>query len=292
MMKKAKKIIRYLKPRRKPKYPKNYERDYYRVLRAVVRRLKSATHNNIPMLDNSLRRDEDSTITDDVIKAILEELLKTMTLEEALAEIDAILAGTANVVDANIISAFAEVVSVDVFLNDSALLTTVRAEWRAQQERLVNSVVNTYLDKLQMIISNAIQRGSPMSEVEDEIKSLLHTTDNRAKFIARNEVSNLNGILTMRRQLDCGIGVYEWSTSHDERVRKSHAEMDGKYFYWNSNKLGELNGVKVHPSPKYHPGMDYNCRCVAIPVIDLAQWNMTTAVPTGAVEVKKSKEVS
>ncbi len=292
MTKKAKKIIRYLKPKKKPKYPKNYERDYYRILRAVVRRLKSATHNNIPMLDNSLRRDEDSTVTDDFIQAILTELLKTMTLEEALEEIEAILAGTSNIVDANIISAFAETVSVDVFLNDSALLTAVKKEWRVQQERLVNSIINTYLEKLGTIVSNAVQRGSPMGEVQDEIKSLLNTTDNRAKFIARNEVSNLNGILTMRRQMDCGIGVYQWSTSHDERVRKSHAEMDGKYFYWNSNKLGEINGVKVYPSPKYHPGMDYNCRCVALPVIDLAQWNMTTAVPNGAVEVKKSKEVT
>lgn len=46
MMKKQKKSIRYLKVKKRPKYPKNFERDYYRVLRAVVRRLKSATNSN------------------------------------------------------------------------------------------------------------------------------------------------------------------------------------------------------------------------------------------------------
>lgn len=292
MMKKQKKSIRYLKVKKRPKYPKNFERDYYRVLRAVVRRLKSATNNNIPMLAYSLRQDDDSTVTDAFVQAILAELLKSMTVEEAISELELILAGVSSVVDANVISAFAEAVSVDVFLNDSALLDTVKAEWKAQQSRLVDSIVNTYIEKLQIIVSNAVQRGTAMSEVKEEIKVLLNTTDKRAKFIARNEVGNLNGIITMRRQVDCGIGVYQWSSSHDERVRPSHAEMDGKYFYWNSDKVGEINGIKVYPAPKYHPCMDYNCRCVALPVIDLEQWNMTTAVPMGRVNVKKSKELS
>lgn len=292
MMKKQKKSIRYLKVKKRPKYPKNFERDYYRVLRAVVRRLKSATNNNIPMLAYSLRQDDDSTVTDAFVQAILAELLKSMTVEEAISELELILAGVSSVVDANVISAFAEAVSVDVFLNDSALLDTVKAEWKAQQSRLVDSIVNTYIEKLQIIVSNAVQRGTAMSEVKEEIKVLLNTTDKRAKFIARNEVGNLNGIITMRRQVDCGIGVYQWSSSHDERVRPSHAEMDGKYFYWNSDKVGEINGIKVYPAPKYHPCMDYNCRCVALPVIDLEQWNMTTAVPMGRVDVKKSKELS
>jgi SPP1 gp7 family putative phage head morphogenesis protein len=292
MMKKQKKSIRYLKVKKRPKYPKNFERDYYRVLRAVVRRLKSATNSNIPMLAYSLRQDDDSTVTDAFVQAILAELLKSMTVEEAISELELILAGVSSVVDANVISAFAEAVSVDVFLNDSSLLDTVKAEWKAQQSRLVDSIVNTYIEKLQIIVSNAVQRGTAMSEVKEEIKVLLNTTDKRAKFIARNEVGNLNGIITMRRQVDCGIGVYQWSSSHDERVRPSHAEMDGKYFYWNSDKVGEINGIKVYPAPKYHPCMDYNCRCVALPVIDLEQWNMTTAVPMGRVNVKKSKELS
>lgn len=292
MMKKQKKSIRYLKVKKRPKYPKNFERDYYRVLRAVVRRLKSATNNNIPMLAYSLRQDDDSTVTDAFVQAILVELLKSMTIEDAISELELILAGVSSVVDANVISAFAEAVSVDVFLNDSALLDTVKAEWKAQQSRLVDSIVNTYIEKLQIIVSNAVQRGTAMSEVKEEIKVLLNTTEKRAKFIARNEVGNLNGIITMRRQVDCGISVYQWSSSHDERVRASHAEMDGKYFYWNSDKVGEINGIKVYPAPKYHPCMDYNCRCAALPVIDLEQWNMTTAVPMGRVNVKKSKELS
>lgn len=291
-MMKQKKTIRYLKPKKRPKYPRNFERDYYRVLRAVVRRLKSATNNNIPMLSYSLRSDDENTATDDFIQSILNELLKTMTLEEALEELKLILAGVASVVDANIISAFAETVSVNVFLQEPTLMEAVKAEWLAQQKRYTKGLVDNYLEKLWNVVSNAVQRGMPMAEVEEEIQKLIHGTENAAKSIARNGVSSLNGVLTKRRQMDCGVSVYQWSSSHDERVRKSHAEMDGKYFYWDSKKVGEINGVKVYPSPKYHPGMDWNCRCVAIPIIDLVAWNMTEAVPNGQIKPNKNKELS
>lgn len=287
-----KKTVRYLRPRKRPKYPSNYERDYYRILRAVLRRLKTATDDNMPMLSKTLRRDDDSTITDDFVQAILDELLKTMTLEEALREIELILSGVVSVVDANIIAAFADTVSVDVFLYDSALFKTATAEWRRQQERLVNSVIRNYLDRLQVIVSNAVQRGTPMLEVQDEIKQALHVSDTSAKRIAMNEVSNLEGIVTMIRQTDCGIDVYEWSTSKDSRVRPEHAENEGKLFYWHNDKVGEINGVKVHPTPKYNPGMAINCRCCAIAIIDLAQWNMTMAVPLGEPKAKQNRELA
>lgn len=291
-MMKSQKKIRYLKPKKRPKYPTNYERDYYRILRAVLRRLKTATNNNLPMLSQTLRRDDDSTITDDFIQAILDELLKTMTLEEALQEIELILNGVVSVVDANLIRAFAETVSVDVFLYDSALMKAATAEWRRQQERLVDSIIHNYLDRLQTIISNAVQRGTPMIEVQEEIKQALHVSDVSARRIAMNEVGNLEGIVTMIRQTDCGIDVYQWSTSKDNRVRPAHVDNEGKLFYWHNDKMGEINGVKVYPSPKYHPGMDFNCRCCAIAILDLVKWNMTMAVPLGEPKPKQNRELS
>ena len=290
--------IRYLKPKSIPKYPANYERDYYRILRAVVRKLKQYTADNIYIVRKALHNDDvfsetgTGLVVQNFTDIIIALLAKSMAVEEAKKQVKAVLSGTDRNVKANILQAFAETCSVDIFLNDSQLLQSIEAEWLAQQSRLIDSVVSTYTDKLQTIVSNAVQRGEPMEDVEHEIQELYGVTDKRAKFIARNEVSNLNGIITKQRQVDCGINVYQWSTSNDERVRKSHAEMDGKYYYWNGDKLGEINGIKVYPAPKYHPGMDYNCRCVAIAVLDLAAWNMTNAVPTGEVKPKAIRAVS
>lgn len=290
--------IRYLKPKSIPKYPANYERDYYRILRAVVRKLKQYTADNLYIVRKALHNDDiiaetgTGLVVQNFVDIIIALLAESMAVDEAKKQVKAVLSGTDRNVKANILQAFSETCSVDIFLNDSQLLQNIEAEWLVQQSRLVDSIVSTYTDKLQTIVSNAVQRGTAMAEVEKEIQELYGVTDKRAKFIARNEVSNLNGIITKQRQVDCGINVYQWSTSNDERVRKSHAEMDGKYYYWNGDKLGEINGIKVYPAPKYHPGMDYNCRCVAIAVLDLAAWDMTNAVPTGEVKPKAIRAVS
>jgi SPP1 gp7 family putative phage head morphogenesis protein len=50
---------------------------------------------------------------------------------------------------------------------------------------------------------------------------------------------------------------YMWLTSGDEKVRPSHAANDGKIFYWSD------------PPPTGHPAEDFNCRCVAVPYVDM-----------------------
>ncbi|MFI3242581.1 MAG: minor capsid protein [Alphaproteobacteria bacterium] len=45
--------------------------------------------------------------------------------------------------------------------------------------------------------------------------------------------------------------IYIWRTKSDEKVRSSHAQRDGKTFYWDN------------PPEGGHPGEAYNCRCVA-----------------------------
>ena len=40
----------------------------------------------------------------------------------------------------------------------------------------------------------------------------------------------MNAVTTKRRQEEAGIYCYEWRTSEDERVRASHAELNGDLF--------------------------------------------------------------
>jgi len=84
----------------------------------------------------------------------------------------------------------------------------------------------------------------------------------RARFIARQETSLLVSKYREERYKEVGLNEYEWSTSNDERVRKSHKELNGKIFSWDkppitNSDTGEQN----------NPGEDYNCRCVAIPIL-------------------------
>ena len=89
----------------------------------------------------------------------------------------------------------------------------------------------------------------------DIMKERTDVSDSRAKLIARDQVSKLNGELTMERQLDLGVDSI-WRTVGDERVRDTHADNEDQTFTWDNP-----------PAETGHPGEDYQCRCWAEPIL-------------------------
>ena len=81
-------------------------------------------------------------------------------------------------------------------------------------------------------------------------------SESRAELIARDQTLKLNGAITKARQTSAGVNSYTWNTSHDDRVRESHAALDGQIISWDA------------PPEAGHPGEDFQCRCVPIPVIE------------------------
>jgi len=90
----------------------------------------------------------------------------------------------------------------------------------------------------------------------DIMKDRTDVSDSRAKLIARDQVSKLNGQLTMERQVDIGVDSYIWRTVGDERVRDTHADNEDQTFTWDNP-----------PAETGHPGEDYQCRCWAEPIL-------------------------
>jgi len=86
----------------------------------------------------------------------------------------------------------------------------------------------------------------------------------RAAFIAENETSLAVAKFREMRYKDIGVRNYIWSTSNDERVRDSHRELENKVFSWDSPPI-----VDPTTGRRGHPGQDFNCRCVAIPIVDV-----------------------
>lgn len=109
---------------------------------------------------------------------------------------------------------------------------------------------------------------------------------NRARFIARNAVSTAQGEYDKQLQTASGIALYRWQTSEDERVRPTHERLDGKVFAWEPGtkapkditidgkiyKRGDI--IPTAKDPNYNggaptiPGQPFNCRCVALSVIE------------------------
>ena len=98
-----------------------------------------------------------------------------------------------------------------------------------------------------------------------------HLTDVQVRRIARTESSKAQTALLEARCEALGLGWYEWRSSHDERVRSSHSDMDGVICRWNDPPNPELlfpHKGERNSGAGYHPGNIYNCRCIALPIID------------------------
>lgn len=143
------------------------------------------------------------------------------------------------------------------YLRNSPNITKKVNAMTSANVQLIKSIRSQYLDKVKNAVTQAMVSGSLNKDLATQIKDIGQTTEKRAAFIARDQSSKLNAALTQARHEDLGVKKYMWSTSGDERVRESHAEKDGQIFEYANP-----------PVDTGHPGHDFNCRCVQIPVFD------------------------
>ncbi len=142
---------------------------------------------------------------------------------------------------------------------------------------LIKSIPDDFFKQIEAEIYNGVSNGATYGSIAKringvkDISSVFGKLSNRTKFIARNEVENINAALVKKRSEKVGLKKFIWQTSRDERVRGnpagtypnakcSHYKLDGKVFTWAD---GANCGTKI-----IYPGSDFNCRCVAINIIE------------------------
>jgi SPP1 gp7 family putative phage head morphogenesis protein len=121
---------------------------------------------------------------------------------------------------------------------------------------LIKKLHDDQIARVSKIVRDGALSGQTQATMSKQLDEVLGVGNRHARLIARDQTAKLNSQLTEVRMRRIGVESYEWSTSHDERVRPEHAARDGKIFRWDS------------PPPDGHPGEAINCRCVAIPVMD------------------------
>lgn len=104
--------------------------------------------------------------------------------------------------------------------------------------------------------------GRRARNLENLIKQNYGVSQNKAKFLARQETSLLLSKYSESRYADIGITTYKWSTSHDERVRDDHKHLNGKVFSFDEPPI-----TNRKTGARNNPGEDYGCRCVAVPIV-------------------------
>jgi len=157
------------------------------------------------------------------------------------------------------------------WLNDSL------KSFSRENVELIKSIKDKSLTDIETLSQRSLRTGKRHEEIAKQIQEQYQTTKARAKLIARDQVSKLNGQLTQLRQQDLGISQYKFQTSGDERVRRSHAAMDGKLCRWDNSTVYSDDDGKTWKSRtsiwgvELHPGQDFQCRCWAFAVFTQIQ---------------------
>jgi SPP1 gp7 family putative phage head morphogenesis protein len=150
-------------------------------------------------------------------------------------------------------------VAIDIrpLLGNSPSLTAAMGAAVRTNVDLIKSIPDQYLARVREATEKNLAAGKRYTDIAKEIQQIDGITERRAKIIARDQVSKMNSDFNRIRQQEAGITHYTWQTSNDERVRESHAELDGLTFSWDA------------PPEEGHPGEDILCRCVAVPLLDI-----------------------
>jgi len=169
-------------------------------------------------------------------------------------------------------SAIRSVIGVDLFGGaDGENLRISMRSWARENASLITNITEKTMTDIDGITQRALRAGSNPRDIAREIQRNMGTTEARAKLIARDQISKLNGDLTKQRNEALGIERYIWSTSGDERVRESHRAMNGRLCRWDDPTVYSDDGGRTWLSRSSiggyegHPSDDYQCRCVSSP---------------------------
>lgn len=266
-----------------PLYPQVAEREYQRVTDAYLKIFKDCLMDGLPELRKEYKRCMDDGVRtdgiDDLIPAIdriftniaveMERRIANFPLNkkiEAVSETEKRIAirQWKNVVK----KTFAVNIYEDYY--DSNFYGDTIKLWVSENVNLIKSLPRDNLVRMKNIIKSGFRNGLTLTEMSKEISRQYGMGKRSARLLARDQLSTLNAQITKKQQDDAGVSKYKWSTSNDERVRPCHAELDGNIISWDDppEMWYDTKEGRVYTGRKCHPGEDYLCRCVAIPVFE------------------------
>ena len=123
---------------------------------------------------------------------------------------------------------------------------------------LIKSIDTRYFADIARVVDEAYANGRDWKWLSAEFQQRYDVSKSRGQLLARDQLGKLTGQLTAARHLELGIDRFQWLTSEDERVRRTHERLAGQIFSYDDPPAVGL------------PGMDFQCRCSPRPVLDEA----------------------
>lgn len=248
-------------------FPENVERTYAADLTAIVDKMEEMTNAifvphllrledeaNASRPSASIRRDALGNTVDDLMGNLRHRINTDIPKGRALA-VD-IGQKTSDWNDKQWKKTLKTTVGIDIFQSEPWLTSHLEV-FTTENVNLITSLKNQPLDQIEELTLRGFQQGVRHETIRKQIEERFDVARSRAKLIARDQVSKLNGQLTELRQTEMGIEEYRWHDSDDSRVRPTHRRHDGEIFRWDKP-----------PADTGHPGQDFQCRCWAEALLD------------------------
>lgn len=153
-------------------------------------------------------------------------------------------------------------ITIEVKLTDQQR-DIIADEWGQNLDLYIKNWVEENVIKLRTQVSENVFAGRRSSDLVAMLQSNYGVSQRKAKFLARQETSLLMSKFRETRYGDMGIKQYRWSTSHDERVRHDHKDLNNEVYSWDAPPVTNRRTGK-----RNNPGEDFGCRCVAIAIVE------------------------
>lgn len=163
------------------------------------------------------------------------------------------------------------VVGVDIVKTDRHVKAALPVWTRANAGLIkrTGGIVDETVTQIGDVARKGFAQGRRHERIAEDIADRLGVAKSRATLIARDQTNKLNGQLARSRQEAAGVKRYAWSTSRDERVRQSHAVLEGQVFAWQGDPT----------PPEGHPGEPIQCRCVPLPIVETPDSDLRPSPP-------------
>lgn len=134
------------------------------------------------------------------------------------------------------------------------------SRWRKENTDLIVTLQGKQIERITAILQRG--RNLRVEELRERMEAAFGIEKRHADLLARDQTLKLNAQITREQHSKAGIERYTWDTSLDERVRERHRELHGQIFAYDDPPI-----IDPRTGERGHPGDDYQCRCVAIPIV-------------------------
>ena len=254
-----------------PKEPVSPEREYIRLMNQIMKIIKDSVLEELPTLEMRYAQEMRTDGIDDLDRKLKrlfakigEKIDKLIRAKDMRKILQSISRHGRNISVKEWKRLVHKTLGIDISEDyyKGHLMDDLMEKWVNDNVDLIKTIPQNALDEMKKIILKGYKEGANTKAISKEIQEAYGISKRHAQFIARDQMAKLNADMTRKEHEDAGVTRFKWRTVGDGRVRDSHRRLNNQVFEYAKPPINE-RGERILP------GTDYQCRCVAIPVLDL-----------------------